>query len=1073
MSILWQRIRSSLTAYWLLLTLFAVPVISPLLNWWQVACTHDDHLHRFRVTALRYAWEQGLFFSRWMPDLAFGYGFPFLIYREPLPLYLILIPHWLGLPLPAATNLFYLVCLVMGAGFMFLWVRDVLGNAAAFISALVYLTTPYLLIDVYIRGNSVESFALALLPLLCWAGQRYITGGSWRLAAGDQTQNSKLKTRNYFLLTTLTLAALGLSHNISLLIFTPLFLIYLLLVGWLHKLDWRVILLRSGLVMGLGIGLTIFHTASAVLEMGQVTLSQSVSTRNNDFHYNFTSLAEILAPVATHDTTLLNAPLLFRLGWIPLGLALIGLTLGLRHPDRVRRGHIVLMGLFAAAFLFMSSSFSLFIWETVPLIDFIQFPWRFVGRAALPIAFLAGVPFTHLRLTIGDSRLPSHAPFTTHHSPFTISFWLLAAVLLILETLPNLYPKHCTELPYPTINDLHQYEHETELVGVDPEGSYFPVTVHKRPTGSRLEADYQAGQIPQRWELPPDVVVHEVEYGNNRGRVHLTSPVAFTAQYLTFAFPGWYAEIDGQAVPITPSDPEGLISFPVSAGEHTLTVRWGWTTQRAILAGLSVLAGLGIAAVAVSRWPLAVSKSPTASRQQPAAPLTHHAPRTTFSLLPATILISLALILIALKFLVIDRIETPFRRAAAPQVQHPVGLMVTDLELVGYNLSHDTVSSGGSFAIDMAWYTNQSPGVNLQSSILLVGSDGLIWSEKELFRTRPYENAPGTFFWLPGQWAWDSWDVTVLPGTPSGQYDLVLTMFELDTLRPRTLVSSSGEALGATAVIGQIHVHTPDEPVTVRPQYPTQQTIAGLNLLGYNLDRTEARPGDTMLVTLFWENPEPTSLFTIHNSPFTINLVGTAGQVAQSWDIPPVREDYPPEQWQPGERLRGQLPLRFAAALDTGIYTLQLEEFPLGQIHLTAPERTLIEPTYESPLDVSFGEAITLLGYSPSAVGSQQLAVTLIWQTSVELTTGYRVFVHLVNEAGVIVAQADGEPANWLRPTTGWIPGEYIVDDHALTLPADLLPGPYTLRLGLYNPDTGQRLPTLAGDVVTIPVTVP
>lgn len=1064
MSILWQRIRSSFTAYWLLLTLFAVPIVSPLLNWWQVACTHDDHLHRFRVAALRHAWEQGLFFSRWMPDLAFGYGFPFLIYREPLPLYLILIPHWLGLPLSAATNLFYLICIVLGAGFMFLWVRDVLGDAAAFISALVYLTTPYILIDVYIRGNSVESFALALLPLLCWAGQRYVVRGAYSvLRNGNESSNTQHATRStlYFLLTTLAFAVLGLSHNISLLIFTPMFLIYLLLVGWLHQLDWRMVLLRSGLVLGLGMGLTIFHTATAVLEMGQVTLSQSVSTRNNDFHYNFTSLAEILAPVTIHDTTLLNAPLLFRLGWVPLGLALIGLALGFRHKDRVKRGHIALMGLFAAAFLFMSSSFSLFIWETVPLIDFIQFPWRFIGRAALPIAFLAGVPFTHLRLPIADLRLPSRSSFTIHQSPVTIIFWLLTTVLLVLETLPNLYPKHCTELPYPTINDLHQYEHETELVGVDPEGSYFPVTVHERPTGSRLEADYQAGQTPQRWELPSDVVVHEVEYGNNRGRVHLTSSAAFTAHYLTFAFPGWYAKIDGQAIPITPSDPEGLISFSVPAGEHTLAVRWGWTTQRAILAGLSVLAGLGIVGFTIYdlRFAIGVPNN------------THHAPRTTFSPPPAAILIPLALI--ALKFLVIDRIDTPFRRAAAPQVQHAVGLTVTDLELVGYNLSHETIPSGESFAIDMAWYTHQSPGVNLQSSILLVGADGLIWSEKELFRTRPYENAPGTFFWLPGQWAWDSWDVTVLAGTPPGQYELVLTMFELDTLRPRTLISSSGEPLGPSAVIGQIQVHTPDEPVTVRPQYPTQQTIAGLNLLGYNLDRTEARPGDTMLVTLFWENPEPTSPFTIHNSPFTIDLVDAAGQVAQRWDIPPVREDYPPIQWQPGERLRGQLPLRFAAALGSGTYTLQLEGFPLGQIQLTAPERTLIEPIYESVLDVSFDEAITLLGYSQLVVNSQQLAVTLIWQTRVELTTGYRVFVHLVNEEGAIVTQTDGEPANWSRPTTGWMPGEYIVDNHTLMLPENLPAGNYTLRLGLYNPDNGQRLPTSTGDAVNIPVQLP
>ena len=40
-----------------------------------------------------------------------------------------------------------------------------------------------------------------------------------------------------------------------------------------------------------------------------------------------------------------------------------------------------------------------------------------------------------------------------------------------------------------------------------------------------------------------------------------------------------------------------------------------------------------------------------------------------------------------------------------------------------------------------------------------------------------------------------------------------------------------------------------------------------------------------------------------------------------------------------------------------------------------------------------------------------------------------------------------------------WLPGEIISDTHALALPATLLPGRYTLRLGLYDPASGERLP--------------
>ncbi|MEM8862798.1 MAG: hypothetical protein AAGD96_31185, partial [Chloroflexota bacterium] len=60
----------------------AFVLITPILSWTSVACTHDGHLHYHRVTALKVAWQNGLYFPRWVPDLAFGYGFPFFFYRE-------------------------------------------------------------------------------------------------------------------------------------------------------------------------------------------------------------------------------------------------------------------------------------------------------------------------------------------------------------------------------------------------------------------------------------------------------------------------------------------------------------------------------------------------------------------------------------------------------------------------------------------------------------------------------------------------------------------------------------------------------------------------------------------------------------------------------------------------------------------------------------------------------------------------------------------------------------------------------------------------------------------------------
>ena len=114
----------------LLVTLLGLPLVTPLLRWASVPCTHDGHLHVRRIAAMRYAWENGVYFSRWLPDLAFGYGYPFFVYREPGPLYVILSPHLLGLPLPAASNLFYALTILAAGWFMFLRVRDVASGRA-------------------------------------------------------------------------------------------------------------------------------------------------------------------------------------------------------------------------------------------------------------------------------------------------------------------------------------------------------------------------------------------------------------------------------------------------------------------------------------------------------------------------------------------------------------------------------------------------------------------------------------------------------------------------------------------------------------------------------------------------------------------------------------------------------------------------------------------------------------------------------------------------------------------------------------------------------------------------------
>ena len=124
------------------------------------------------------------------------------------------------------------------------------------------------------------------------------------------------------------------------------------------------------------------------------------------------------------------------------------------------------------------------------------------------------------------------------------------------------------------------------------------------------------------------------------------------------------------------------------------------------------------------------------------------------------------------------------------------------------------------------------------------------------------------------------------------------------------------------------------------------------------------------------------------------------------------------------------------------------------------------EPTV--PLEATVGGTIHLRGYAvgegPFAPG-EVIPITLFWETDEPVPERYKLFVHLLDGAGNLVAQTDAEPLGNLLPTTLWSPGEVVIDRHGVLLPPTLPAGEYTLSVGLYNLMTGERLPVVSGEV--------
>ncbi len=125
-------------------------------------------------------------------------------------------------------------------------------------------------------------------------------------------------------------------------------------------------------------------------------------------------------------------------------------------------------------------------------------------------------------------------------------------------------------------------------------------------------------------------------------------------------------------------------------------------------------------------------------------------------------------------------------------------------------------------------------------------------------------------------------------------------------------------------------------------------------------------------------------------------------------------------------------------------------------------------------LDFLLGEAIWLRGYDSEIAEldsrepvqvepGRAVRLTLYWQAAEDVETAYTVFVHLVDDRGHIYTQVDSAPCGGDFPTVEWIAGDIIVDPYSIVVPPRIPPGDYSLVVGMYDPETGVRLPIVAG----------
>ncbi len=118
-------------------------------------------------------------------------------------------------------------------------------------------------------------------------------------------------------------------------------------------------------------------------------------------------------------------------------------------------------------------------------------------------------------------------------------------------------------------------------------------------------------------------------------------------------------------------------------------------------------------------------------------------------------------------------------------------------------------------------------------------------------------------------------------------------------------------------------------------------------------------------------------------------------------------------------------------------------------------------PAVHRSLQANLEDKVSLLAYdldSDSVRPEEETCVTLYWKALAPLDREYTVFVHLLGREGSLAGQDDAPPMAGLYPTIYWKEGDTVPDRHCFVPYGDLPEDRCLLEVGMYVPETAQRL---------------
>lgn len=516
--------------------------------------THHDDVQIIRIFEMDQCFKDRQIPCRWVPDLGGLYGYPIFNYYAPLPYYIGEVFYLILGSLLWSAKAIFALSFVGAYIFMYLLAQKLWGKLGGSAAAIFYSFAPYHALDFYVRGAMGEMWALMFFPAVFWA-----------IIKLEEKQNTAR-----MLLVVFTLAGLIISHNLATMIFVPL-VIFWIVFNYLKKRN-KKFLWFNALAFLLASLISSFYLLPAIVEKNLVHVD---TTTYGYFSYteHFKGLRKLLVERSwEYGSSIREVPggerdgMSYQIGWIHL-LGWILAIIGAKNLWKRNRwlSLLIIGGSIAISFsIFMVHPRSLNVWNMLPMLKYLQFPWRFLILIIFLTSFLSGSIFV---LNFKKKYL----------------LWIVMVILVVVSNFSYFKPGKFIQTTDQKLLTGENWDKQIKRSIFD----YLPIYA-KEPPAELATAHYEV--------LTGDSKVYDFNKGTNWITFKTVTNSHTIIRLSQYYFPNWEVTVDGKKTNVEYKNNNlGLMTIILGKGNHEISARLYDTPIRSF-ANILTLVGFSISA---------------------------------------------------------------------------------------------------------------------------------------------------------------------------------------------------------------------------------------------------------------------------------------------------------------------------------------------------------------------------------------------------------------------------------------------------------------------------------------------